>query len=90
MIAAILSICGTTAIEAQVMKSADLEKYAKQRYGDKWLDAARNVASGLTLDKNESLTYQQIVNAPGKTKQQLYVALNYWATATFKDILWKE
>ena len=85
MIAAILSICGTTAIEAQVMKSADLEKYAKQRYGDKWLDAARNVASGLTLDKNESLTYQQIVNAPGKTKQQLYVALNYWATATFKD-----
>jgi len=85
MIAAILSICGTTAIEAQVMKSADLEKYAKQRYGDKWLDAARNVASGLTLDKNESLTYQQIINAPGKTKQQLYVALNYWATATFKD-----
>ena len=77
--------CGNTIVEAQVMKAADLEKYAKQKYGDKWLDAAKNLASTLTLDKNESLTYQQVVEAPGKTKQQLYVALNYWATATFKD-----
>ena len=69
----------------QVMKAADLEKYAKQKYGDKWVDAAMNIASGLTLDKNESLTYQEVIQAPGKTKQQLYVALNYWVTATFKD-----
>ncbi len=67
------------------MKSADLEKYAKERYGDKWLDAAKNLAEGLALDKNQSLTYQQVIEAPGKTRQQLYVALNYWATATFKD-----
>jgi hypothetical protein len=72
-------------MQAQVMKAADLEKYAKERYGDKWLDAAANLASGLSLDKNESLTYQQVIEAPGKTKQQLYVAMNYWATATFKD-----
>lgn len=77
--------CGNAVVQAQVMKAADLEKYAKQKYGDKWLDAAKNLASTLTLDKNESLTYQQVVEAPGKTKQQLYVALNYWATATFKD-----
>jgi hypothetical protein len=67
------------------MKTADLEKYAKQRYGDKWLDAAANLGSGLKFDKNQSLTYQQVIEAPGKTKQQLYVMLNYWATATFKD-----
>ena len=85
MMAAILSVCGTMTTQAQVMKSADLEKYAKQKYGDKWLDAAANLASGITLDKNESLTYQQIIEAPGKSKAQLYVALNYWATATFKD-----
>jgi hypothetical protein len=83
--AIIAFICGTISAQAQVMKAADLEKYAKQRYGDKWLDAAMNLASGMTLDKNESLTYQQVIEAPGKTKQQLYVALNYWATATFKD-----
>ena len=83
--AIIAFICGTIGAQAQVMKAADIEKYAKQRYGDKWLDAAKNLASELNLDKNESLTYQQVIEAPGKTKQQLYVTLNYWATATFKD-----
>ena len=67
------------------MKAADLEKYAKNRYGSKWLDAAANIASGLTLDKNQSLTYQQVIEAPGKSREQLYVALNYWVTSTFKD-----
>ena len=85
MFAAILSTCGAMSTQAQVMKAADLEKYAKERYGDKWMEAAKNLASGLTLDKNQSLTYQEVIEAPGKTRQQLYVALNYWATATFKD-----
>ena len=76
---------GGVVAQAQVMKSADLEKYAKNKYGDKWLDAAMNIRQGLTLDKNESLTYQQVIEAPGKTKEQLYIALNYWTTATFKD-----
>ena len=86
MLTALLSICGaTTSIQAQVMKTADLEKYAKEKYGEKWLDAAANLAKDLNFDKNQSLTYQQIIEAPGKSKQQLYVMLNYWATATFKD-----
>ena len=72
-------------VQAQVMKAADLEKYAKQRYGEKWLDAALNLSKDLVLDKNESLTYQQVIQAPGKTRQQLYVTLNYWVTATFRD-----
>ena len=76
---------GGVVAQAQVMKSADLEKYAKSKYGDKWLDAAMNIRQGLTLDKNESLTYQQVIEAPGKTKEQLYIVLNYWTTATFKD-----
>ena len=67
------------------MKASDLEKYAKERYGDKWPEAAANLAKSLTFDKNESLTYQQVIEAPGKTKNQLYVMMNYWVTATFKD-----
>ena len=82
---AVMLICGITSIQAQIMKAADLEKYAKERYGDKWLDAAANLATSITLDKNQSITYQDVIEAPGKTKQQLYVAVNYWATATFKD-----
>ena len=81
----LLAAMPTLNLQAQVMKTADLEKYAKERYGEKWLDAAKNLAESLTLDKNESLTYQQVIPAEGKTKEQLYVALNYWATATFKD-----
>lgn len=72
-------------IQAQVMKTADLEKYAKQKYGEKWLDAAANLASTLTLDKNQSLTYQQVIECGDKTKDQIYVQLNYWVTSTFKD-----
>lgn len=85
MLAAILILCGACGVQAQVMKAADLEKYAKERYGDRWLDAAANLSRDLKLDKNQSLTYQQVIEAPGKSRQQLYVALNYWATATFKD-----
>ena len=84
MLAAIL-FCGISGAQAQVMKSADLEKYAKEKYGDKWVDAAKNLASSLAFDKNQSLTFQEIIQAPGKSKEQLYVVLNYWATATFKD-----
>ena len=85
LLGVVLVFCGTTSVRAQVMKAADLEKYAKQKYGDKWLDAAATIGAGVTLDKNQSLTYQQVIEAPGKTKQQLYVALNYWVTATFQD-----
>ena len=81
----VMAILVAAGAKAQVMKAADLEKYAKERYGEKWLDAAMNLARGLKLDKNESLTYQQVIEVPGKTKNQIYVALNYWATATFKD-----
>ena len=86
LIAVFLCICGAAVeVQAQVMKASDLEKYAKQRYGEKWLDAAANLAQGLSFDKNQSLTYQQVIEAPGKSAQQLYVMLNYWVTATFKD-----
>jgi len=81
----VVALMATLNMNAQVMKAADLEKYAKERYGEKWLEAAANLAKTLVLDKNESLTYQQVIEVPGKTRQQLYVALNYWAAATFKD-----
>ena len=85
IISVVMALICVIPTKAQVMKAADLEKYAKQRYGEKWLDAAATIGRTLTFDKNESLTYQEIVQAPGKTMQQLYITLNYWATATFKD-----
>lgn len=72
-------------LNAQILKTAELEKYAKEKYGEKWADAAKNLSSQLSLDKNEALTFTQVIECKGKTKQQLYVLLNYWYTNTFRD-----
>lgn len=82
-----LLLCCLTAmtLQAQIIKPQDLENYAKERYGQNWLDAAKALGGTLQFDKNQSLTFQEVIQAPGKTKEQLYIMLNYWATATFKD-----
>jgi hypothetical protein len=73
------------AVNAQILRADELEKYAKEKFGDKWVEAATNLGSQLTLDKNKAITYVQVIDAPGKTKDQLYVLLNYWFTSTFND-----
>lgn len=70
---------------AQIMRAAELEKYAKEQYGDSWVEAAANLAATITLDKNNSLTMQEVIECPGKSKSDLYVLLNYWFTQTFND-----
>lgn len=72
-------------VNAQILRADELEKYAKEKFGDKWVEAATNLGSQLTLDKNEAITYVQVIEAPRKTKDQLYVLLNYWFTSTFND-----
>lgn len=74
-----------SSMNAQILRADELEKYAKEKYGDKWVDAAASLGSQLTLDKNNAITYVQVIPAEGKTKEQLYVLLNYWFTATFND-----
>lgn len=80
-----LFIATTSIVNAQILRADELEKYAKERYGEKWVDAASNLSKELALDKNNGITYVQIIEAPNKTKNQLYVLLNYWFTATFSD-----
>ncbi len=78
--------CSTYAgASAQILRAEELEKYAMKKYGDKWVDAATNLASQITLDKNNAISYVEVIPAEGKTKDQLYVLLNYWFTATFND-----
>ncbi len=72
-------------VNAQILRAEELEKYAKEKYGEKWEDAAINIASNISLDKNNAITCTQIINSEGKTKEQLYVLLNYWFTTTFND-----
>ena len=79
----VLMLMVAICINAQILRADELEKYAKEKYGDKWVEAAENIASQVPLDKNNALTYTQVVEAPGKTKEQLYVLINYWYTSTF-------
>lgn len=72
-------------VQAQIMRTEELEKYAKERYGDKWTEAAKTLSLQLSLDKNNSLTYIQVIDCGSQTKEQLYVLLNYWVTASFND-----
>ena len=72
-------------VNAQILRADELEKYAKEKFGDKWVEAATNLGSQLTLDKNKAITYVQVMDAPGKTKDQIYVLLNYWFTSAFND-----
>lgn len=69
--------------QAQILRAEELEEYAKEKYGEKWTEAAENLASELSLDKNNALTYVQVVEASGRTKEQLYITLNYWYTNSF-------
>lgn len=83
----LLGMCllATVIVNAQIMRAEELLDYAKEKYGEKWVEAAANLASELSLDKNNALTYTQVVEAPGKTKEQLYVLINYWYTSTFNS-----
>ena len=74
---AIVTLFVCSAVDAQILRADELEKYAKEKYGEKWVDAATYLGTQLTLDKNNAITYTQVIPAEGKTKDQLYVLLNY-------------
>ncbi|MCD8296947.1 MAG: DUF4468 domain-containing protein [Prevotella sp.] len=81
----VVALFATTVASAQILRADELEEYAKEKYGDNWEDAATNLGSQLTLDKNNAITFQQVIEAPGKSKDDLYILLNYWFTSTFND-----
>ena len=72
-------------VSAQIMRSEELEKYAKEKFGDKWENAAANIGSQLSLDKNKSLTYTQVIECGEQTKEKLYITLNHWFVESFND-----
>ena len=83
--AALAALFVTTSINAQILRADELEKYSKEKYGDNWVEAATNLGTQLPLDKNNAITYTKVIQADGKTKEQLYVLLNYWFTSNFND-----
>lgn len=35
----------SSSLNAQILRTEELEKYAKEKYGEKWVDAADNLGS---------------------------------------------
>ena len=78
-------VMATVCANAQIMRVDELEKYVKEKYGDKWTEAATNISKSIELDKNNAMTFVQVISCDGLSAEQLYVNLNYWFTATFND-----
>lgn len=83
----ILALTVVISTNAQIIKTEELEKYAKEKYGDTWKKAAENLKEKglLSLDKNGALTYTQVINCERMSKDQIYVILNYWYANSFGD-----
>ena len=81
----LICILGAISANSQILRAEELEKYAKENYGNNWVRAAENLKTAISLDKNNGLTFTQIIEVPNKTKEQLYVILNYWYRATFNS-----
>ena len=82
----IFALLSTASIcNAQILRAEELEKYAKEKFGDNWTDAAINLSKTLNLDKNNALTISQVIEVPNKSKQDIYILLNYWYSSTFND-----
>lgn len=41
----LLLLTAVVSVNAQILRADELEKYAKEKYGDKWVDAATNLGS---------------------------------------------
>lgn len=57
---------------AQTFSADQLEKYAKDKYGDNWTKAADNLHQEVALDNKNRLNYQEVIDCAGQTKDQIY------------------
>ena len=88
----VLAIFFINTANAQMIRVEELEEKACNEYGldpkkPKWEEKAKElVAKGtVALDKNNSITWSEVIDCGEASKSQLYVILNYWFTQTFND-----
>lgn len=71
--------------QAQFIEPSDFSTYVQEHFGTAWSETAKNLAKDLVIDKNGSLTYQEVIEFSGRSKEQLYVQLSYWLNETFQN-----
>lgn len=73
-VVALVSLFLCSAVDAQILRADELKSYAKEKYGEKWVEAATNLGTQLTLDKNNAITYTQVIPAEGNQGAALCAA----------------
>lgn len=71
-ILSVYSLLIALSINAQTFTADQLEKYAKDKYGSNWIKAAENLKGEVALDNKNRLNYQEVIECPGQTKDQLF------------------
>lgn len=89
-----LCLVSVLTANAQMIDAEELEKYAinflklpEKPSSKEWSAAALKLKYDdiVALDKNNAMTWSEVIPAEGITKEKLYVILNYWYTMTFNS-----
>lgn len=81
----LLLFLGLQVASAQSLSRSNVDAYVEYKYGHSWRDIALYFAQTDVLDENNALNFEKVIPAVGKTKNQLYVDLNYWFLKTFTN-----
>ncbi len=81
----LLLLLGLQVLTAQSLNRANVEAYVKSQYGQSWKDIALYFADKDVLDKDNALNFEKTFSVLGKSKNELYVELNYWFLKTFSN-----
>ena len=81
----LLWLAGLLAVDAQSLNRKEVETYVINQYGKRWKDIALYLGEKDTLDKDNALTFEKTISVRGKSKNELFVDLNYWFLKTFSN-----
>ena len=81
----LLWLAGLLAVDAQTLNRKEVETYVINQYGKRWKDIALYLGEKDTLDKDNALTFEKTISVRGKSKNELFVDLNYWFLKTFSN-----
>ena len=81
----LLLFVGVQMASAQNLSRANVNTYVENKYGHSWKDIAQYFAETDVLDENNALNFEKVIPVSGKTKEQLYIDLNYWFLKMFTN-----
>ena len=78
-------------VSAQTITAQDVEEAIAETYGykpetgEEYLTLADELVATYPLDMNNQLSFTHILDVPGKTKDEIFIAINAWFVASFND-----